>query len=166
MKAFFPGSFNPFTTGHLDILARTLKMCGDAVVAVGCNEHKPDATDAARRCAEELRSLLDGIPGVSVMLYSGLTVEAARMCGADIIVRGFRNAIDAEYERQLADTNRLISRIGDDPRSGIDTWLIPARPELACISSSMVRELSHNGFPVDSYLPSHEECVLACSHAN
>ncbi|MDE5653305.1 MAG: pantetheine-phosphate adenylyltransferase [Muribaculaceae bacterium] len=163
MKAFFPGSFNPFTIGHLDILARALAAFGNVVVAIGYNENKKDASIDAN--AAMLRRLLEGCPGVTVMTYSGLTVDAARREGAGVIVRGFRNAIDAEYERQLADTNRMISR--DESRSPveIETWLIPARPELGCVSSSMVRELSHNGHPIDRYLPGIALCRRLCAEA-
>lgn len=154
MKAFFPGSFNPFTKGHLDILARGLRLFPDGVVVgIGFNEHKTSHAQVEATLIE-IRRLLDGIPAVEVLAYSGLTVEAVRKAGAEVMLRGFRNAIDAEYERSLADTNRLIS--------GIDTVLLPTLPELSPISSSMVRELAHNGYDVSPYIPTPEECRNAC----
>lgn len=150
MKAFFPGSFNPFTTGHLDLLARALRLFPDGVVVgIGVNEHK-----AAGTCGESpaaaLRALLRDIPGVEVAEYSSLTADAARRHGAGVLVRGFRNAVDAEYERTLADANRMVA--------GIDTVLLPASPELGAVSSSMVRELSHFGHDVTRFLPTAEDC--------
>jgi pantetheine-phosphate adenylyltransferase len=150
MKAFFPGSFNPFTTGHLDLLARALTLFPEGVVVgIGYNEHKTTPADIAAREAT-LKSLLDGVAGVEVMSYDGLTINAVRRTGAGVIIRGFRNAIDAEYERSLADANRMIS--------GIDTILLPASPELAAVSSSMVRELQHNHFDTSRWVPDASEC--------
>lgn len=154
MKAFFPGSFNPFTKGHLDILERGLRLFPDGVVlGIGYNEHKNSDSYADSR-AKELRKLFGNVSNVEVLVYSGLTVNAARECGAGVLLRGFRNAMDAEYERTLADTNRLIA--------GIDTVLLAAKPDLALLSSSMVRELRNNNFDVSSFIPTVEECELAC----
>lgn len=145
MKAIFPGSFNPFTTGHLDILQRALRLFGQVTIAIGHNENKT-CSHEAEAIANHLHTLFDSTPGIEIITYTGLTVEAARHIGATVIVRGIRNAADADYERQLADTNRLIA-------PDIDTILLPARPDLACISSSMVRELSHNNYDVTPFLP-------------
>lgn len=154
-KAIFPGSFNPFTIGHLDILKRALSVFDEVVLAVGFNERK-GCREQMEESVETLRSLFEGCRRVSVAVYGGLTVDAAREAGAKVIIRGFRNSADAEFERSLAATNLLIS--GGE----IDTWLIPSLPELECISSSMVRELSHFGHPVDEFLPTAEECREAC----
>ncbi|MDE6271997.1 MAG: pantetheine-phosphate adenylyltransferase [Muribaculaceae bacterium] len=154
--AFFPGSFNPFTTGHLDILSRALRVFDRVILGVGYNVNKIDpevAKSGAMRAAENLRSLFDGIDRVGVTTYSDLTVEAARREEAGVIIRGFRNSIDAEYERQLAATNLLISD------GGIDTWLIAARPEFECVSSSMVRELQHFNKDASQFLPTHQDCI-------
>lgn len=155
MKAFFAGSFNPFTIGHLDIIARGLRLFPEGVVVgIGYNEHK--TTHAAMaELLDSLRRLLSGIPGVEVMLYSGLTVEAARNAGAEVLLRSFRNVTDAEYERTLADANRLVS--------GMETVLLAARPELGTVSSSLVRELRHNGYDTDRFIPTAESCRKACA---
>ncbi|MDE6235127.1 MAG: pantetheine-phosphate adenylyltransferase [Muribaculaceae bacterium] len=155
MKAIFPGSFNPFTKGHLDILSRALQMFEHVVVAIGYNEKKGQSEESAANL-QHLKGLLANCSRVSVIRYSDLTVDAARRHGAGVIVRGFRNSIDAEYERQLAATNYRISD------GKIDTVLIASRPEYEIISSSMVRELSHFGHPTGEYLPTEEECFMAC----
>lgn len=170
MIAFFPGSFNPFTIGHLDILSRALKIFDKVVIGIGYNEHKAESGD---RNFDTLQSLFENCPDVEITQYAGLTVDAARNVGATVIIRGFRNATDAEYERLLADTNRLISSPPTLPidhsspltpnSSPLDTWLIPALPHLACISSSMVRELQHNNYDISPFIPTKDECEAACN---
>ncbi len=158
MMAFFAGSFNPFTIGHLDLVARALKICPEGVVVgVGYNEHKCSTSDA-RKCADDINALFADVPALSAIAYSGLTAMAAARHGCRLLVRGFRNAIDAEYERNLADANRMIS--------DIDTILLPAKPELATVSSSMVRELLHNGYSdVSRFIPSPRQCAEACGRS-
>lgn len=156
MTAFFPGSFNPFTTGHLDILARSLRVFDRVILGVGYNVKKSDpkaAESQALTIAAHLRRLFDGIDRVGITVYSDLTVDAAMREGSSVIIRGYRNSIDAEYERQLAATNFLISK------GKIDTWLIAARPEFECVSSSMVRELKHFGRDTAGFLPTHQDCI-------
>lgn len=146
--AIFPGSFNPFTIGHLDILARGLRIFDKVYLAVGYNESKGGhETGASIAC--NLRELLAGCPRVEVTCYSGLTVDEARRLGACVILRGVRNAADVEYERSLADINWRIA--------GIDTVILPCRPELGMVSSSMVRELMHFGYDVSEFLPTEED---------
>ena len=141
--ALFAGSFNPFTVGHKSIVERTLGICDRVVVAVGHNPAKP--SDDARKRVEEIKKIFATEPRVSVELYSGLTVEFARECEADFLVRGLRSVSDYEYELNLAEVNRRIS--------GIETLFMPALPELSFISSSNVRELAANGYDVSRFLP-------------
>ena len=141
--ALFAGSFNPFTTGHKSIVDRTLRVCDRVVVGFGSNPAKPDAGLAGRM--ESVRRVFADEPRVEVASYSGLTVEFARECGADFMVRGVRGVSDYEYERNLAEVNLRIS--------GIETLLMPSLPELGFVSSSMVRELAANGRDVSEFLP-------------
>lgn len=140
----FPGSFDPFTIGHKDIADRALAMFDRLVIGVGYNEHKPGAIPVERR-VEEIASLYSDDPRVTVEAYSGLTVNFAQKHDARFIVRGLREVKDFEYERNLADTNAVIS--------DIETVFLIARPQLGFISSSMVRELVNNGYDASEFLP-------------
>ena len=144
MKAVFPGTFDPFTVGHYDIVRRALTFTDEIVIAVGVNELKHTLTELDERL-NAIRQLFDSEPRVSVAAYDGLTTDFARSIGAKFILRGVRNISDFEYERNMADINRHLT--------GIETVLLFSSPELAYISSSMVRELIHLGKPVDEFLP-------------
>lgn len=145
--ALYPGSFRPFTIGHKSIVDRALRICDSVVIAIGYNPEK-DSGDTERR-ADEIKHIFAGDNRVKVVAYHGLTVDFARRCGADFMIRGVRSVADYEYERNLAEVNLRIS--------GLETLLMPALPELACVSSSMVRELAANGYDVSEFLPSAEQ---------
>ncbi len=145
----FPGSFNPFTIGHADIVERGLALFDKVVIAVGFNEQK--AAEDANVC-QDVQQRVDAIATlykdnsrVSVVAYSCLTVDAAKQHDACAILRSVRSVKDYEYELQMADVNHRLS--------GIDTVVLFARPELASISSSVVRELQHFGRDISDYLP-------------
>ena len=141
--AVFPGSFNPFTIGHADIVERGLKIFDKIVIAVGYNEQKGMAQMAAIK--ENIERLYAGVENVEVRAYSTLTTELAREIGAQFILRSVRSVKDYEYELQMADVNNRLT--------GIETVVLFARPELASISSSVVRELMHFGQDVSEFLP-------------
>lgn len=142
--ALMPGSFNPFTIGHMDILRRSLAMFDRVVVSVGVNRAKTTDAEIDTRL-DAIRRVVSSLPGVEVMAWDGLTVEAARSVGAVAMVRGVRSVADFDYERSLAELNRRIS--------GIDTVLLVATPELSAVSSSAVRELASFGYDVTEFLP-------------
>ena len=144
MKAVFPGTFDPFTVGHYDIVKRGLTFTDEIVIAVGVNEQKHTLTELEERL-NTIRQLFEGEKRVSVAAYDGLTTDFARKVGAEFILRGVRSISDFEYERNMADINRHLT--------GIETVLLFSSPELAYVSSSMVRELIHLGKPVDEFLP-------------
>lgn len=141
--AVFPGSFDPFTIGHKSIVERALPLFDRIIVAVGYNENKISANDVGDRL-DMIRKCFPGEDRVEVTSYSGLTVDFARRTGAEFILRGVRSVADFEAERNLADVNRRIS--------GIETILLPSLPELGYVSSSMVRELTNNGYDVTPFL--------------
>lgn len=145
MKLFFSGTFNPFTTGHADLVERALALGADVVIGVGVNVRKAgDEADAdARR--KKIAVLYAQNARIGVITYKGLTAMAAREAGCDAILRGVRSVKDFEYEREMADINRRIN--------GMDTVTLFADPVLACVSSSMVRELEAFGCDVSRYLP-------------
>ncbi len=136
--AFFPGSFNPFTAGHADIVERALRIFDRVVIAMGVNRHKPGSREQAEANCMEIKNRYTNRPAVSVIAYKGLTVDEARRNGAVAIIRGIRSMADYEYELQMADVNRLLA-------PEIETVFLPSRPELACISSSVMRELKQYG---------------------
>jgi pantetheine-phosphate adenylyltransferase len=142
-KALFPGSFNPFTRGHADIVERGLRFFDGIVIAVGVNPGKQAAD--AEVLAASIRTLYADEPRVSVVTYNTLTVDLAHKLGVDFLLRGVRSVKDFEYERDMADINRQLS--------GLESVILFSRPEFAAISSSVVRELQSYGHDVSSFLP-------------
>ncbi len=140
----FPGTFAPFTTGHASLVGRALELFDKVIIAIGYNASKPQAIPIGERI-EAISSLYAGNPAVKVMAYTGLTVDACKAENAGWMLRGVRSVADFEYERNLADINRMIS--------GIETVILFTLPELAAVSSSMVRELAANGHDVKPFLP-------------
>lgn len=132
MKLFFPGSFDPFTIGHADLVERALKLGCEVVVAIGINEEKKPLFSTSQRL-EAIRAYYNDNPGVSVIEYKGLTVDAVRDNGCDAILRGIRSVTDYDKERNLADINRSID--------GVETVLLVSSPAVQHVSSSLVREL-------------------------
>ena len=142
--ALFPGTFDPFTKGHADIVERGLRLFDRVIIAIGVNESKTPAEDKEERL-NDIRRLYADNSKVEVCAYTGLTCDFARQQGAGFILRGVRTLKDYEYERDIADINRHLS--------GIETVVLFCRPELAAVSSSIIRELQHNGRDVTEFLP-------------
>ena len=142
--ALFPGSFDPFTAGHLNILRRALTMFDEVVVAVGINQDKPGFFDMDKRL-EIIRQATEGMDGVSIVKYDNLTIDACRERGIRHIVRGVRNLIEFETERSIADANRRLA-------PEIETIIIPTAQEFAHISSSAVRDILRHGGDISSFI--------------
>lgn len=144
MTGIFTGSFDPFTIGHDDIVRRALPLFDRIVIGIGVNEQKKYAQTTEERI-ENISRLYAREPKIEVKAYGDLTVDFAKREGAHYIIKGVRSMKDFEYEREQAEINR---RIG-----GVETLLLFADPQLASISSSMVRELMHFGRDVSEFLP-------------
>lgn len=143
-RAIFPGTFDPFTLGHHSIVKRTLTFMDEIIIGIGINEGKHCLLPVEKRVAM-IQALYADEPRVKVLAYSGLTVDFAEAQGAALIVRGIRSVKDFEYEEAIADINRKLS--------GIETLFLFTEPELAAVSSSVVRELIHYGKDVSAFLP-------------
>lgn len=136
--ALFPGSFDPFTAGHLNILKRALTMFDEVVIAIGVNQDKRGFYDMDTRM-HIIHQAVAGLDGVRIVKYDGLTIDICRSMGIRHIVRGVRNMIDFETERSIADANRRLA-------PEVETIIIPTAQEFAHISSSAVRDiLKHHG---------------------
>ena len=143
--ALFPGSFDPFTAGHLNILKRALTMFDEVVVAIGVNIDKRGHFSTERKI-EIIKQATAGLEGVSITSYDNLTVDICRELGIRHIVRGVRNMIDFETERSIADANRRLA-------PEIDTVIIPTAQEFAHISSTAVRDLIKHGGDTSLFIP-------------
>ncbi len=143
-RILFPGSFDPFTLGHASLVDRALRLFDEVVIAVGVNEQKAGWLPADERI-RAIRNIYKDNARVRVESYAGLTADYAAAIGATAILRGVRSVKDYEYELQMADVNRCIN--------GIETVLLYAEPQLASISSSLVRELAHFGKDITPFLP-------------
>ena len=143
MKLLFPGSFDPFTIGHADLVERTLKLGAEVVIAIGINEEKKPLFSTSQRL-DAIRAYYKDNPAVSVIEYKGLTVDAVRENGCDAILRGIRSVTDYDKERNLADINRSIE--------GVETVLLVSSPAVQHVSSSLVRELISFGRPADELM--------------
>lgn len=144
-KAIFPGSFDPFTAGHLNILKRALTMFDEVVVAIGINQDKRGFFSNEQKI-DIIRQATAGMDNVEVISYDCLTVDICKNLGIKHIVRGVRNMIDFENERAIADANRHISQ-------DIETIIIPTAQEFAHISSSAVRDLLRHKGDTSLFLP-------------
>ena len=142
--AIFPGTFDPFTIGHLSLVERGLQLVDEIIIAIGVNPNKKTFFSLDRRI-EMISNFFEGKPSVSVQSYESLTVDFAKTVGAKFILRGIRSVYDFEYEKNIADVNRKIS--------GIETFVLFTEPEHTHISSSIVRELLSYGKNVDDFVP-------------
>jgi pantetheine-phosphate adenylyltransferase len=144
--ALFPGTFDPVTLGHLDIVRRAAQLFERVTIAVATNPSKRELLPLATRL-ELLREATAGVAGVDVVQIEGLTVDACRRLGATAIVRGLRNATDFEYEAQMARSNRVMA-------PEIETLFLASASEHVHISSTLVRQVAEMGGPLEAFVPS------------
>ena len=144
--AVYPGSFDPFTLGHLDIAERASELFDELVIAVVHNPNKTPMFSLVDRVELVEQSLSEaGLQGIRVVaLESGLLVDLCTDVGADVIVKGARSATDVDFEFPMAQINRELT--------GIETAILISAPELSHVSSSLVRQLAQNGGDVRKYV--------------
>ncbi len=142
--ALIPGSFDPFTTGHLELVKIASALFDKVVICILVNPEKKHLFDQNTRLSM-IRKAVEAYPNVSADIDHGYTADYAKRIGAAYIVRGIRNEADAAYEMEMADFNLK--------RTGIRTLLIPAPEELAKISSTRVRESLKNGDNIEQFIP-------------
>lgn len=148
-KAIYPGSFDPVTLGHLDIIERSAKLTDHLIVGVLMNNTKSPLFSVEER-VNMLKEVTNHIPNVEVVSFSGLLVDFAKQQGVSIIVRGLRAVTDFEYELQMSQTNRIVS---DD----IDTIFLNTNLKYAYLSSSVVKEIARYGGDISKFVP---ECII------
>jgi pantetheine-phosphate adenylyltransferase len=143
-KAVFPGSFDPITLGHVDIISRSLPLFDEIVIAIGINAKKNYMFTLDER-KRFIQNAFFAEQKITVETYTGLTVDYCKSIQADFILRGLRNPADFEFEKAIAQTNRKLS--------GIETVFLLTSAETSFISSSIVRDIVRNGGDASSLLP-------------
>ncbi len=144
VRAIFPGSFDPITNGHLDVIKRGVKLFDELVIAVGRSPAKEPFFTRQER-VEMIAELVADMPGVSVEGFEGLMVEFAKNKKADVILRGMRSLTDVQYEFKLAMTNRAVA--------GLETVFIMTSAEYGFTSSTLIREVVSLGGDVSNLIP-------------
>jgi pantetheine-phosphate adenylyltransferase len=143
--ALFPGTFDPITIGHLDIIQRALPLFDKLVIGIGRNANKTAMfSEEVRR--EWVNEIFKDEPKVSPIIYDGLTVECCKTVGANFIVRGIRYVNDFEYEKAIADMNRSLD-------NNIETIFLTCLPQYTSVASTLVRDVIRNGGDVTPFLP-------------
>ena len=144
--AIFPGSFDPFTKGHEDIVQRSLKLFDRVVVAIGYNSQKHNRYFDIDEMVGYIKLAFEGEDRVEVIVYNELTAKIAEKYNARYLVRGLRNTTDFEYENSISQINRYLNL-------DLETIFLITAPELAPISSSIIREVHRYGGDVSPFLP-------------
>lgn len=147
--ALFPGSFDPITIAHVDILKRALPLFDKIVVGIGLNSAKQNFLSAEKR-EEIVKTVFADATNVEVQLYEGLTVDFCKKINANYMVRGIRSVGDFEYERAIAQINQTMM-------PEMETIFILSKPEYSAISSTIVRDILRNNGDVSKFLP--EEAI-------
>lgn len=143
--AVYPGTFDPVTNGHLDIISRAAELFDEVVIGVLHNSAKTPLFSVEER-VKILEKATRDIPGVKVVSFSGLAVDFARQCNAKVIVRGLRAITDFDYELQMAQTNRIMA-------PSIDTTFLTTSLEYAYLSSTTVKEVAKFKGDISKFVP-------------
>lgn len=151
-KAIYPGTFDPVTYGHLDLIKRAVELFGEVTVAVAHNPHKKPLFSVDERLAM-LQRAVEGIEGVAVEKFDGLVVDYAARRKAKIIIRGLRMISDFEYEFQMALTNRKL-------RPEVETVFLMPQEQYSYISSKLIKEAASLGADVGAFVPDFVAAAL------
>ena len=146
-RAIYPGTFDPVTYGHLDIIERSSRMFDEIIVGILINNAKAPVFSVGQRVAM-MKQAVSHLPNVSVMSFEGLLIDFARECGAGFIVRGLRAVTDFEYELQMTQTNKAIA-------PDIDTIFLTTSLKYSYLSSSTVKELASFGADITRFVPTY-----------
>ncbi|WP_276374104.1 pantetheine-phosphate adenylyltransferase [Chryseolinea sp. H1M3-3] len=144
--ALFPGSFDPFTKGHEDIVLRGLQLFDEIIIALGYNAQKSTRYFEINMMVNLIESAFSKYPNIKVVTFSELTAEFARKNGARFLLRGLRNTTDFEYENSISQVNRQLY-------TDLESVFLITTPKFAWISSSIVREVHKYGGDVSEFLP-------------
>ena len=150
--AIYPGSFDPITNGHIDILKSASEIFDKVIIAVAYNQNKQGFLPIETRTSL-IKESLKNIKNAEVEAFAGLTVDFAKKHKADVLVRGLRTSSDFEYEMQLSQTNHTLD-------NNIKTVLFITKPEYSFISSSLVREILSNRGDISAFVPKPVEKYL------
>ncbi len=143
--AVFPGSFDPVTIGHTDIINRGLNLFDEIIIAIGINTAKNYMFELQKR-EQWLNELFKGNPQVKVQTYKGLTVDFCKKAGAGFILRGIRSVSDMEFERSIAAMNKKMV-------TNVETVFLFSDPAVTAVSSTIVRDIIRHGGDADRFLP-------------
>jgi pantetheine-phosphate adenylyltransferase len=144
--ALFPGSFDPFTKGHEDIVLRGLQIFDEIVISIGYNSNKSTRYFAIDTMIGKIEKTFAAYPSIKVLTYSELTAEFARKQKAKFLLRGLRNTTDFEYENSISQINKNLV-------SDLESVFLITTPEFAWISSSVIREVHRYGGDISKFLP-------------
>ena len=142
--AIFPGSFDPFTVGHENIVRRGLSLADKIYIAIGFNSNKKDFFPIEQR-VKWIEKVFEDEPKIEVVTFEGLTVDFAKQLNCTFILRGIRTSADFEYERAIAQVNKSMS--------GIDTVFLLTSPEHTPVNSSIVRDILKHGGDASKFIP-------------
>lgn len=148
-KALCPGSFDPLTLGHYDIIKRCSEIFDEVVVLVGCNAQKKGLLTNDKR-VEFALDAFQNEKNINVVAYDGLLIDYINEHNIDVIVKGLRNTSDLEYENEMANTNLLLSM--NKYGKSVETMYLPSSSQYAYTSSSLVRQLIEMNLPINNYV--------------
>lgn len=143
--AVFPGSFDPITTGHVDIVRRALPLFDKVVIAIGVNSQKKYLNSLEQR-VEWLEKVFEKEDRIEVATYEKLTAHFCKKIGSKYLIRGLRNASDFDYEKTISQLNEIVGE-------GLETVFLISRPQFSHISSTIVREIIKGGGDASSFVP-------------